>query len=203
MLTALLGIAKDLRQILIDPVQFLGNLLPLSYLVSIGSLPGRALQTYQSLLDYSRKQIRLLSGPIVSGEGDFLDAEPLEHAGFCIHTGDQGGDVFPVLSSLNETKGTRSFSRSVMPRRSAYLETTQMRIFRSSSPQLRFSLFVFSILHRGMRTFQCGSLSSSAIPPPECRPPDTCLVSFLLSNRPGRLLLLLFPRVLRSSLRNF
>jgi hypothetical protein len=35
------------------------------------------------------------------GEGDFLQAEPLEHAALCGHSGDEGGDEVPILLALN------------------------------------------------------------------------------------------------------
>lgn len=57
MLSTLLGIPKDLGWVHIGPIQFLRDLLPLPYLIPIGSLPGRAFQAYQSLLDDPCKQV--------------------------------------------------------------------------------------------------------------------------------------------------
>jgi hypothetical protein len=56
-----------------------------------------------------REDVRLSPGPVVSGECDLLDAEPLEHAGLSSDSGDEGSDEAPVLVGLSGWIVTMSF----------------------------------------------------------------------------------------------
>ena len=89
----------------------------------------------------------------MGGKCDLFDAEPFEHASFCINSWDKRGDKSPVLVSLLYDIVTRSFSRSSYFLRSLYLDMIQIRIFKSYSPQLRLIRLVLSILCYQLLTF--------------------------------------------------
>jgi hypothetical protein len=89
----------------------------------------------------------------VGGKCDFFDAEPLEHTGFSTDSWNKRWDESPVCEGLLYSSITSSFSRSAYYLKSLYLEMTQIRILKSSSPQFRLIRLVFSILHYKVLTF--------------------------------------------------
>ena len=94
MLPALLGVAIYLMVVLIEPVKLLRYFLPIASFPLTRSPP-------HPLPHNPPKHLRLLLGPVMRGESDLLDAEPLEHAGLGGGCGNKGGDEGPVLVCLN------------------------------------------------------------------------------------------------------
>lgn len=152
MLSALLCITIDLIDILIEPIEILRDLFPFPNLIT-------TLAALQPLSHQPRQQIWLLLGPVMSGECDFLNWEPFEHAGFRSDSGDHRSNEFPIFGVLDNEGSTKSFSRSTMDFMSAYLETTQISILRSSSPQFLFNFLVLSILSEARVTCQSSTPS--------------------------------------------
>ena len=103
-LSALFGVPEDLVLAVVKEVKPLGDHLPV---LGVLRLPLEAL-----LGDQFAQETGFLLTPVVGGEVDFFEAEPLEHAGLAGDPGDDGGDGFPVLGVLNRGTVTISFSIS-------------------------------------------------------------------------------------------
>jgi hypothetical protein len=102
--TALLSVSKDLVGTVVEEVEFLRDEFPV---LAVFGLAFKAL-----LVDEPSKKVAFLVAPVVGGEVDLLEAEPLEHAGLASDAGDEGGEHFPVFVVLRGEGVTSSFSMS-------------------------------------------------------------------------------------------
>jgi hypothetical protein len=136
-LAALLGVAEDLVLAVVEKVEPLRDELPVLAVLRL------ALETL--LVDQLGQQVALLVAPVVRGEVDFLETEPLEHTRLSSDARYEGGEHGPILRILHKMTVTSSFSMSVYPLLSAYLEMTHTSICTSSSLQF-FLIRLFLII---------------------------------------------------------
>ena len=146
MLSALFSISKDFIISIVQKIESLRDHLPIF---------GVFWLSFKSFFrNKSSKKIWFFLAPIIGGQVDFFETEPLKHARFAWDSWNDWGYSFPIFSILNKGIFTSSFYISSNPFLSAYFEMTQMRIWTSYSLQFFFILLFLIILGRKRGTFR-------------------------------------------------